>query len=327
VQNGHARNEADEIGIKTFFKEALPANAAQLTGFYERLYLYQSYCWYAFIRQDFIMYYKYAQRWFDLFESNKEMIEIETGHYIKSMHILLNAHFDLRNFKKFDIILAHFEKFALSELPNKHDIFRVNSFVYINSAKLNNHLMQGTFKEGLQHVPALVKELKVLEIYLDQHRILVFNYKIATLYFGAGDYATSIDYLRRIINDHIDLRGDLQCYARLLHMIAHYELGNIELIESSLIKSVYRFMAKMENLTVIEEEMFAFLRGSFKDPSRKVTQALQEFLAKVKKYEKSRFETRAFAYLDVISWLESKVEHKTMSEIIYAKYLKSPHRE
>jgi hypothetical protein len=109
-------------------------------------------------------------------------------------------------------------------------------------------------------------------------------------------------------------------------MIAHYELGNIELIESSLIKSVYRFMAKMENLTVIEEEMFTFLRGSFKDPSRKVTQALQEFLAKVKKYEKSRFETRAFAYLDVISWLESKVEHKTMSEIIYAKYLKSPHR-
>jgi tetratricopeptide (TPR) repeat protein len=326
VENGHARNEADEIGIKTFFKEALPANAASLTGFYERLYLYQSYCWYAFIRQDFLMYYKYAQRWFDLFETNKEMIEIETGHYIKSMHILLNAHFDLRNFSKFDIVLSHFEKFALSELPNKHDIFRVNSFVYINSAKLNKHLMQGTFKEGLQHVPALVKELKALEIYLDQHRILVFNYKIATLYFGAGDYATSIDYLRRIINDHIDLRSDLQCYARLLHMMAHYELGNIELIESSLIKSVYRFMAKMENLTVIEEEMFTFLRGSFKDPSRKVTQALQEFLAKVKKYEKSRFETRAFAYLDVISWLESKVEHKTMSEIIYAKYLQSPHR-
>jgi len=326
VENGHARNEADEIGIKTFFKDALPANAVSLTGFYERLYLYQSYCWYAFIRQDFIMYYKYAQRWFDLFETNKEMIEIETGHYIKSMHILLNAHFDLRNFSKFDIVLSHFEKFPLSELPNKHDIFRVNSFVYINSAKLNKHLMQGTFKEGLQHVPALVKELKALEIYLDQHRILVFNYKIATLYFGAGDYATSIDYLRRIINDHIDLRSDLQCYARLLHMMAHYELGNIELIESSLIKSVYRFMAKMENLTVIEEEMFTFLRGSFKDPSRKVTQALQEFLAKVKKYEKSRFETRAFAYLDVISWLESKVEHKTMSEIIYAKYLQSPHR-
>ena len=37
--------------------------------------------------------------------------------------------------------------------------------------------------------------------------------------------------------------NDLQCYARLLHLMAHYELGNFEIMES-LIKSVYRFMAK-----------------------------------------------------------------------------------
>ena len=61
---------------------------------------------------------------------------------------------------------------------------------------------------------------------------------------------------------HLDLRIDLQCYARLLHMMSHYELGNYDIMES-LIKSVYRFMAKMKNLTVVEEEMFAFLRSSF----------------------------------------------------------------
>ena len=98
--------------------------------------------------------------------------------------------------------------------------------------------------------------------YIDHHRILVFNYKIATLYFGSGDYNTSIDYLHLIINDHVDLRYDLQCYARLVHLLAHYELGNYELMES-LTKSVYRFMAKMKNLTVVEEEMFKFLRKSF----------------------------------------------------------------
>ena len=27
----------------------------------------QSYCWYAFIRQDFLMYYRYTQKWVDLF--------------------------------------------------------------------------------------------------------------------------------------------------------------------------------------------------------------------------------------------------------------------
>jgi hypothetical protein len=186
--------------------------------------------------------------------------------------------------------------------------------------------MQGTFQEGLTLVADLEKQLSANALYIDQHRILVFNYKIASLYFGSGDYNTCIDYLRRIINDHVDLRNDLQCYARLLHLIAHYELGNAELIETSLIKSVYRFMAKMDNLTIVEEEMFRFLRHSFQIPAKQVKTELRSFLEKIKQYEKSRFETRSFAYLDVISWVESKVYGKTMSKVIHDKYLSSKHR-
>jgi tetratricopeptide (TPR) repeat protein len=66
---------------------------------------------------------------------------------------------------------------------------------------------------------------------MDRHRILVFYYKIASLYFGSGDFDKSIDYLNKIINWKVDLRTDLQCYARLLHLIAHYELGNFDLLE------------------------------------------------------------------------------------------------
>jgi hypothetical protein len=40
---------------------------------------------------------------------------------------------------------------------------------------------------------------------------------------------------------------------------------------------------------------------------------------KIKHLEKNPFETRAFAYLDIISWVESKVYNKTMSEIIREK--------
>ena len=68
VLHGHARNELDEKDIKTFFKNYLPADVHAINGFYEKLYLYQSYCWYAFIRQDFLMYYRYSQKWMDLYE-------------------------------------------------------------------------------------------------------------------------------------------------------------------------------------------------------------------------------------------------------------------
>jgi hypothetical protein len=52
----------------------------------------------------------------------------------------------------------------------------------------------------------------------------------------------------------------------------------------------------------------------------------EKLLAKIKKFEKSRFETRAFAYLDIISWLESKVYDQPMKEVIHEKYMRSPHR-
>jgi tetratricopeptide (TPR) repeat protein len=195
------------------------------------------------------------------------------------MHNLLNAHFDLRNFHKFKATLAELEEFATSDIVNHHDNFRVQAFVYINSAKINQHLMSGTFREGLALVPYIEEKLNEYALYLDTHRILVFNYKIASLYFGSGDYDTSIDYLQKIIHHNIDLRTDLHCYARLVHLMAHYELGNDEIIES-LIKSVYRFMAKMENLTVVEEEMFKFVRNSFKFLPGRCSRNLRSFYTK-----------------------------------------------
>jgi hypothetical protein len=325
IKNGHARNLKDEKGVKKFLQSNLPPNAHLQTGFYERLYLYQSYCWYAFIRQDFLMYYRYSQKWIDLFDEQPFMIHVETGYYIKGMHNLLNAHFDLRNHYKFELDIRKFERFAKSDLANKHDNHRVQTFIYITSAKLNQHFMMGTFKEGLAIVKDIEDKLEKYELFIDAHRVLVFNYKIATLYFGSGDYATCIDYLQRIINENVDLRYDLQCYARLLHLMSHYELGNFEIIES-LIKSVFRFMSKMENLTVVEEEMFKFLRNSFHMSARKLRPEFEKFLHKIKKLEKSRFETRSFAYLDVISWVESKVYEKTMGEIIHEKYLATKKR-
>ncbi len=225
------------------------------------------------------MYYRYSQKWIDLFDADPFMITVETGHYIKGMHNLLNAHFDLRNFEKFEITLQKFQEYAKTPVANLHDNFRTHTSIYINSAKLNWILMRGTFKEGLAEVPQIEKDLEDYALYVDGHRIMVFTYKIATLHFGNGDYDRSIDYLQKIINGSTEIRNDLQCYARLLHLMAHYELGNFELMES-LTKSVYRFMAKMENLTVVEEEMFRFLRHSLVHHPRQLKPELEKFLEK-----------------------------------------------
>lgn len=325
IQNGHARNSNEEVKVEKYLKQHLPLNAWDQNGFYEKLFLYQSFSWYAYIRLDFLMYYRYSQKWVTLFEEDTLLMRVETGHYIKGLHTLLNAHFVLRNYKKFNDVLNDFEKFAATDRVRLHDNFRTQAFTYISSAKINQHCMLGTFKEGILQVPYILQMLKQDELFIDEHRIMVFNYKIASLYFGNGDYATCIDYLQKIINENIGGESDLQAYARLMHLIAHYEIGNYDLMEY-LTKSVYRFMSKKDNLTAVEEEMFKFLRKSFHVTRIKMQYELEHFLEKIKKLENNRYETRTFAYLDLVSWLEAKVYKKTMSEILAEKYKMSRKR-
>ena len=320
IQHGVARNEEDEIAVREFFESRLPVGMPAVKGFYENLYLYQCYSWFAFIGQDFLSYYRYTHRWVELFDKEPLMISIETAHYIKGMHNLLGAHFDLLNYPKFLETLAKFEKFFHSEAVQENDNNRIQTFVYLHISKINQHFIDGTFSEGIALVPYIEEKLKEYEIYLDRHRILIFYYKFASLYFGNADYENTIKYLNKIINWKMDLRTDLQCYARLLHLIAHYELGNESLLEY-LIKSVYRFMAKMQNLSLVEEEIFRFLKNSFQLDSKAFKPEFIHLLERLKTYEKNRYETRAFVYLDIISWLESKIREVPVQKIIREKFL------
>jgi hypothetical protein len=320
IKNGLARNMEDEKEIEDYFHSHLTEEIKHPEGFYEKLYYSQSYCWYAFIREDFLMYYRHTQKWVDLFLDQPFMIKIETGNYIKGLHNLLNAHFTIRNYSGFEKTLSILEDFSNSDIVKRNDNNKIQVFVYLYISKINQHFLEGTFNEGLEMVPEIIQRLDEYELFLDKHRTLIFYYKIASLYFGAGDYGSSIDYLNKIINWKVSLRNDLQCYARLLHLIAHYELGNFQLLEY-LIKSVYRFMASMQNLSLVEEEMFKFLRNTFYMSPRELKPEFEKLLNKIKQFETSKFETRAFAYLDIISWLESKVTDKPVYEIIRQKYL------
>jgi hypothetical protein len=86
-------------------------------------------------------------------------------------------------------------------------------------------------------------------------------------------------------------------------------------------------MAKMGNLSLVEEEIFRFLRKSFNLSPDKLKPEFEKLLEKLKKYEKNRFETRAFVYLDIISWLESKIRHVPVQDVIREKYLSGSRRE
>jgi hypothetical protein len=320
IEHGHARDRQDVHAIKSFFETNLPVYRIEEMGFYEKLYLYQSYCWYGFILQDLLMYYRYTKKWVELFDDSSSMQLIEAGQYIRGVHNLLSAHFNLNNNDKFEIDLKKFEVFAASDAAKSTNNATILTFVYLYIGKINKHFLEGTFTEGLALVPYIETQLDAYKLQLDKHRVLVFYYKIACLYFGSGDNEKAIDYLNKIIHWKMNLRTDLQCYARLLHLIAHYELGNYDLLEY-LIKSVYRFMAKMNNLSTVEEEVFKFIRKSFSLSPKKLIPAFVNLKEKLEKLEGNPLESRSFMYLDIIGWLESKINNVPVQDIRRQKFL------
>lgn len=322
IQHGHARDEKDVAAIKAFFENKLPQYDVKQMGFYEKLYLYQCYCWYGFILYDLLLYYRYAQKWVDLFEQFPAMKTTEAGQFIRGMHNLLSAHFMLKNYEKLNEGIQQFETFANSDAGLMNPNTRIQSFVYLSISKINKHFQEGTFTQGLELVSFIEEKLTEYQLQLDMHRVLVFYYKIACLYFGSGDNDKAIDYLNKIINRKMNLRTDLQCYARLLHLIAHYELGNYDILES-LIKSVYRFMANMNNLSTVEEEIFKFIRKSFSLAPDKMIAAFTKLKLKLEQLEGNPLESRSFMYLDIIAWLESKIKKVPVQDVRRKKFLEA----
>ena len=203
----------------------------------------------------------------------------------------------------------------------KNDNISSLAFLYINTNKLNLHFLEGTFDKGIYLVNIIEYGIKKHRQQIDEHHVMLLYYKIACLYFGNGDNKNCISYLKKIIsNKKLKMREDLMCFARVLSLVAHYEAGMDYHLEVQL-KSTYKFLLKMNDLHEVQKEMIKFLRNLGDIYPTDLKGEFQKLYNELKKYENHPYEKRAFLYLDILSWLESHLQNKPVSEIIREKAL------
>lgn len=76
----------------------------------------------------------------------------------------------------------------------------------------------------------------------------------------------------------------------------------------------------MEDLYEVQKEMIKFLRRLGDIYPHELKGEFDKLLVKLRDYEDHPYERRAFLYLDIISWLESKIKNKSVGEIIREKF-------
>jgi len=323
LKTGYVRNNKEYDIITKYFNDRMPKFNFKELGFREKLWLYKSYLWYSFLVQDFLSCYKYANKWVEMFYQNKSMITLNPVFFLKGKNYLLESLFFIKYHSKFKETLEKLERVIRQGnlLPNEDNVAML-SFLYVANNKLNLHFLEGTFKEGLILVDEVLSGIKQYQSRIDEHHIMVLYYKIASLYFGAGDSKKCIEYLEKIINNRsLEMREDLLCFSRILSLVAHYEVGLDYHLDVQL-KSTYKFLIKMNDLHEVQKEMIKFLRNLGNIYPHQLKKEFIKLHDKLKTYEDDPFERRAFLYLDILSWLESKIENRPVDEIIQEKFLK-----
>ncbi|MBT8272410.1 MAG: hypothetical protein KJO77_01300 [Bacteroidia bacterium] len=317
---GYVKNNEDYQKVRDFFNDRMPSFDIKTLGFREKLWLYKSYLWYSFLVQDFLSCYKYAKRWVDLFYNNEDMIKLNPVFFLRGNQYLLEALFFTKDHKRFKSALEEFENITRKDWFPINDNIEGLIFLYTYANKFNLHFMEGSFHEGLHIVPEVLDGLKKYKSRIDEHHVMVFYYKIASLYFGIGENKKCIEYLDKIIsNKSLSMREDLLCFSRVLNLVAHYEAG-LDYNLDSLIKSTYKFLIKMEDLYEVQKEMIKFLRNLGNIYPHELKDEFSKLHKKLKQYEDHPYERRAFLYLDIISWLESKIQNKPVNVIIQDKF-------
>ena len=316
LQKGFIKNERDYSILKSFFEKHLPPyNIADLD-FQQKLYLYQSYVWYYYMCQNFSYNYRYAKKWVMLYEEYPEMATVDTSGYLKSLHNVLSSLFvanKKRMFHQFYLKLS-----ALKENPSMH--FDANEeslhqlFYLIHG--INRVFLFADYQTGDRLASLLGEILEQGNHNWDKSRIIVFQYKIACIHFGNEKYEQAILWLHKIINENYgDFKQDVQCFARILSLITHYEMGNDQLINYQIV-STYRFLLKMKELGKVQREIFIFLKRSTGMSRKKLNPEFSELRNKLVIIGQETFERRAFLYLDLISWLDSKLKNIKMVQAI-----------
>ena len=323
---GLARSQKDLDRLDSYFKPHIEAFEGKQMNFTERFYFYQAKAWYYYICHKTAHSYRYALKWVAHFAARPDMKELMYDGYMRGYSQVLDGMFLMHKYSAFVRTLEEFEKESQT-LGTLNDNAAMISQGILFTGQLNKCLMSGTYKDGLWIAKNIDSYLKKYGNRLTLHEKMPLYYKVASLYFGDGNYTKCIEYLSYIISvkDH-NIRRDLQCYARMLNLMALYDAG-LDFNLDYQIRSVYSFIVKMKDMTEMKDELLSFFKSFGNINALDLKKELKVLYERLTPYENHPYERRTFYYIDLLSWLESKIYDKSMGEIVRAKFESSKANE
>ena len=315
VKGGFARTRSELKAYEPLLQGLKDEKHAR--SFRAKYYFLLSYIGYHSISNDHHRALEYSQKLVELLEVHPHQAEERPRIYVSALKNLISC---LGKLKRYSEIAPVLEK--IRNISVRTTALRNTIFYSAHTLELEVLIHTGEFEKAVRSLDDFEQQRKEKSVGPpNKLSETILNYNACCVHFGAGNFSAANAYLNRILNEpNIDLRSDIQCFARILALLIHYELGNEDLIPY-LIRSTYRYLFKRKSLYRFEHIVIDFIRRKMPrtNSKKELLAAFAELKNDIMELSKDPFEQTALEYFDFISWLESKISGKSFAEVAREK--------
>jgi len=235
---------------------------------------------------------------------------------MRGYHYVLTACFNIKDISTSENMLSELEDYRHKNYKKLNPNSQIVSFQYVHNGRMNLHFLKGTFLKGMKNIPNTIKRINRYASKLDYHKVMIIYYKVAWMHIGAGIPEKSIKYLNYIIElTDKSLREDIQCYARLMKLMALYDQDRYDLV-LEYAEEFSLYIDRMKHSNKVQRKFLVLMKELAGAPVLEKKEIIRKGHQNLLLLTENIFERRAFIYLDVLSWLTSKSKRISIGEAI-----------
>lgn len=314
VRKDAASGDRNSEKLSFLKKDRLMSDIANTESYKAKMLYYRVLSLYYLATRNLNDFYETSKKLLLQIESQKYMIIEDASEYISALSNHVIASGSLKKFSEVEETLDKMKAIKVNTLDDELKIYRQ---YYLGKFRL--YIDSGEFEKGYEELEEHIKKRRKFDDNL--FRKDTFYLKYFSICFGAEKYEEALHYLNEWLGMSRNIeRKDLQSLARILNLIIHYEMKNINLIES-LLRSTYRFLSDKDFFAEFEKKFLSSFREAIEIQSRKELKIHWENLSK--EYERLEEELNLPSFIrwfPIKEWIDAKASEISFAQIVKEQF-------
>lgn len=316
---GDFRTEEKEKEIKKIMSDPLLKKYEELKDFTSKEHYHRIHIFEQFAKDDIQKVHYYFKKEIELIQEYKFMIPTFVRTYIQTLvnYLLFSNLLKDRECVKDALLkINELKRGMKNKIPLDIQIMILSNTCYAEILIYTKNCEMNKGRITAKRIEQLLSKYST-EIPLALRVVLFFN--TAYFWFIDGNFAGSLKMINCLINEiPTSFKKDIYNLCRLLQLVMHFELGNLDLIENT-IESTYRFMRERKSIYEVEAAVFKFLKGILRVQENEYMKVYEELLFDLEKSKENPQSRITLSNFDFITWVKSKIMNTPMFQLMKEK--------